>query len=352
MRLGKCLAMVCLLSLCAQAAGAQAGGLSVKDGWVTGMLALGSTQIPVRMEEPDAPPAVAYQYKTRPMALSRERVVAALRQHGHDPAGTFEGQKWYLAVNDTANQSLLTFYPHGGVMAYGAGFRTGPPAPAAGEDAVLAQAGQTMKAFLDALGMDYEYPFHSCLYAFQAHEYPPPATLAEFHAYKPWLVPYREQARLTLVMARKRVDGFPYVMKDTGSDDTAGFGAEVRNPYAAALVDDGGRIVYAQVRSLWPETENRREEQRPLLTWQQALARLPDTRWWEDTLRSYTLKEIQKVEFSYCLTRQGIAVPVWQIYVWAWYNPSPRTNGRIPHPEAHNYNMLNFVIDAVTGEER
>lgn len=217
------------------------------EGHVTGCLkAPGGLYLDVDMPQPATPLVCVNQMKVERMHFDKENTTKLLRQYGTQPSS---GESWVIEIGSHSAPDFELYYceENGlyGTITYD---ETSPGIPLDASNHALQKANDVVKAFLDDLGLTYEYPF------FQ-------------------VVPLETQngrKGLIEVVARLSIEGLPFHASIGWTRDSDKLGNGDPTPGAFFIVSAEGRLTTTVIRNPIILTKQR-EDTTPILDWQSVL---------------------------------------------------------------------------------
>ena len=304
-------AMLLLFALILTSASGE--GLIETEGRIVGRMEAPTTEgIDVDMPIPQSPPAVMSKYTLGRVRLEKERIQALLTLYGMPPA---HGEQWVMDVGSKINPDFELIYREEtgryGSVSYD---EMSPAVSLDISNPRLCAASDTVKSFMDELGIAYEYPF------FQV---------------KPL-----EQGLIEVVV-RLTIDGIPCHTSIGWTKDSDGGGNGDPTPSAFFIVSEDGKLTTAVIRNPVTMIEQC-DDAAPVMDWQLSLTDdLPQVmRFFGGENASLTLHAAELVMMVDARQR---AYPAWA-YFFTRAVQSDEFNAT-----PYSYDMA-LVYDARTGE--
>lgn len=304
-----------LFLLCFEAAGASGTETHIRKR----IAALGESCMDIDMAAPAPPPAAVPRIKLERVKFKRGWMTEILDRYRPAPQ---KGESWEYEISSSLNPDFgLIWCEEDGL--YGPFWceESSPHIPLDETDESLRRADETARAFLDELGLPYEYPFY---------------------VVAPWHEPFNDDG-LIRIAARLTIDGIPCntTIGWTPGSDGGGNGDPVPGVFLNMTRD--GKLGAAIIRNPVTVTE-RLEDMTPIRDWESILEADKDRIMQQfctgdDTGSTLTLRQVQFVMMADA--RQN-AYPAW-VYCFDHYVPAdPHCSGPIC------YDML-LTYDARTG---
>ncbi len=369
------LRLIIALMLVPTLAAAQSG-LIKRDDRITGQFTTkNGVTVLVDMPMPDNFPQPLIESRLLKQPISGDAITRALKNYALDTGA--------LNPKDTtiSGMSLLFMQPdyrhHGSVMVESSAARF-----PAGDNPQHLQAQETVKGFLDTLGITgYEYPFYSCRYDYQmdgsafhpfvsqedairARSFDAPPSLPTYGiADYPAHLDAEERQRLseyntlgrppTEVIVRFMVHSLPIHTMNSWSHGQSGMTGDGNpTPFARFVVTKEGKIAFAFIR-FWFAEEAHRTDSYPLLSWQDILSQFL-TIPWEEYHQQATQENgqltVRAIEPLLSVDGQGLTFPIWKVLM---ENDSLYKRRDFPgYPNSLYYQDYSFTYDAHTGVQR
>lgn len=292
-------------------------------------------------EDISYPATVPYD-KVERIRLDESTVKQAIEKYRLPPRA---GEKWNLEVNKCSNPDCVLQFKErngaAGTLSYDfAGIS------AHGEGEKYSRASDTVKAFLDEIGLvNYEYPFYFCHDAYLAHNTSPwhPITVEDYlsengtYQRKLW---ERTGGSPVLVVVRFQIGEIPFGTSISWTQFTDRSGNGNPTPSAFFLISENGEICAAHIRNP-VKVIKRRESGEKILPWktvfEMSRSKIENVFCGGDN-RSDNLT-LQHVELVMLTDDKSITFPAWN-FVFEWYSP-----------ENDRYLVLGLMYNAFTGEQ-
>ena len=308
-----------------------------QDGHITGSFTTkDGVMVRVDMPVPEDFPQPLLQVRLLQQPISKIAADRALRAYALDTG--------VLSLQNTsiAGQSLYFMQPdyrHQGSDMFESSAAHFP----AGNDPQHLQAQETVKGFLDVLGVSgYEYPFYSCRYDYQidgsdfhpfasqedyirAYSFAAPPSLPNIEDYPAFLdaALRRRLSELetlgrpaTEVIVRFLVHGLPIHTMNSWSPGQSGITGDGNpTPFARFVVTREGKIAFAYIR-FWFAQDSQQPDSHPLLPWQDILTQSLTISWEEyhspDTQADKQLT-VRAIEPLLSVDGDGMTFPIWKV---------------------------------------
>lgn len=287
-------------------------------------------------------PATVPYYKLERLTLDKNAVKSAIEKYRIFP---LTGEKWSLEVNKCSNPDCAVLYKerNGSAGTIACDFSG---ISAHGEGEKYSRASETIKAFLDEIGLtDYEYPFVFCHDAYLTHNTSPwhPMTedeyLAENSMYRKALWE-RTGGAPVLVVVRFRVGGIPFGTSNSWTQFSDRSGNGNATPSAFFLLSPTGEIIEAHIRNP-VKVVKERESGESILPWKSVLEMGRseiESKFCNGENRGDMLT-LHYVELVMLTDDKNITFPAWN-FVFERYIPKD-----------NRYLVLSLMYNAFTGEE-
>lgn len=282
---------------------------------------LGESYMEIDMDEPEAPPAAMPRIKLERVKFKKNRMSEMLDRYR--PARR-KGESWEYEISSSLNPDYgLIWCEENGL--YGPSWcdESSPHVPLDETDESLRRADATARAFLDELGLPYEYPFY---------------------VVQPWDKPFNADG-LIRITARLTIEGIPCntTIGWTPGSDGGGNGDATPGAFFTMTRDGelGNVIIRNPVRVV-----SSREDLTPIRDWESIIEDDKDRIMQkyctgDDADSTFTLKQ---VEFVMMVDSHQEAYPAWT-YIFEHY---------VPHDRMANYKPYSYYFhityDARTGK--
>ena len=282
---------------------------------------LGESYMDIDMDVPAEPPATVPQMKLERICFDKTKIRALIKKYSIAPQ---TGEEWVCEIGSKLNPDYeLYFCEESGAYGSIAVDLYAPHTLMDETDEGQCRADATTKAFLDELGLVYEYPFY-------------------------YVAPMEENAgdvRLIEIVARLTIDGMPCNTTIGWTRDSNSMGDGDPTPGAFFIVTENGELATAIIRNPVKVIKTK-EDQTMIKSWNAVLEDNKGlimeqfgTR--EDAGATLTLKQ---VEFVLMVDAHQIAYPAWA-YCFDCYVPAdPNSSGPF------SYDLL-LTYNAGTGQE-
>ena len=282
---------------------------------------LGESYMDIDMDAPAEPPTTVPQIKLERIRFDRKQTKKLVEKYSivHQ-----KGEEWVCAIGSTLNPDYeLYFREECGVYGSIAYDLSSPRTPLDETDEGQCRANAAARAFLDELGISYEYPFY----------------------YVAPLEVKKGDVRLIEIMARLTVDGMPCntTIGWTRGSDVSGNGDPT--PGAFLIVTENGELTTAVIRNPVNIVKTD-EDQTTIRSWESVLEDnkgliMEHFCTGNDAGSTLTLKQ---VEFAMMVDAHQNVYPAWA-YCFHHYVPAD------PHCEGPVSYALLLTYDARTGRE-
>ena len=282
---------------------------------------LGESYMDIDMDAPAEPPTTVPQIKLERIRFDRKQTKKLVEKYSivHQ-----KGEEWVCAIGSTLNPDYeLYFREECGVYGSIADDLSSPRTPLNETDEGQCRANATARAFLDELGIPYEYPFY----------------------YVAPLEGKTGDVRLIEIMARLTIDGMPCNTTIGWTRGSNGSGNGDPTPGAFLIVTENGELTTAIIRNP-VNIVKIEEDQTTIRSWESVLEEnkgliLEQYGTGDDAGAVLTLKQ---VEFAMMVDAHQNVYPAWA-YCFHHYVPAN------PHCDGPVSGYLLLTYDARTGRE-
>ena len=302
----------------------------------------------------------ATMYKLNRIDLDETLVRAAIDAYGVTPA---QDEAWTLEINSRSNPDFALLYSdqsgHAGSISCD---YAGQPSPAQSSDEALNRAGETVRAFLESIGLtDFEYPFYFCddeyktlvgsaWHSVTEEEFLDCGYTSKENQLQRWS---RLGGPMIYVVVRFKVGDCPLGTCISWTDNTSSAGNGNPTPSAFFGVTRDGKIAAATIRNP-VEIVDRRDSSAPLLSWQEVLSMnapmIADRRKKNDEAgNSLTLRYAELVMMT---NDRDITFPAWHFVFedWACDDYARKYYGEGRMDGNARYMAIGKYYDATTGK--
>ena len=283
------------------------------------LITLGTSFMDIDMVRPSSPPPAMDQMELERKHFDKEKTVNLIEKYRLSPA---KGESWVCEIGSKLQADFeLYFREENGVYGSISCDETSPRIPIDESNEGLCKAAETVKRFLDELGLAYEYPFYIVTP----------------------LKPTKGNTQLIEIVARLMIDGIPCNTTIGWTRDSDGSGNGDPTPGAFFIVTPEGKLTTAIIRN--PVViAKQREDTTPIKSWDTVLEENKDAIMnycctGDDAGSSLTLKQ---AEFVMMVDAHQVAYPAWA-YCFDRHMLADRFND-----EPYSYDFL-ITYDARTG---
>ena len=282
---------------------------------------LGESYMGIDIDMPTDSPSIVPQMKLERIRFDKTKTKEIIKRYSVIPQ---RGEEWVCEIGSKLNPDYeLRFREENGVYGTIADSLSIPRTPLDEKDKEQCIADATVRAFLDELGIHYEYPFY-------------------------YVAPLEKKAggpSLIEIVARLTIDGIPFNTTIGWTRDSDGSGNGDPTPGAFFIVTDNGELTTAIIRNP-VSLIKAKDDQTPIKNWNDVLEENKDVIMnarctGEDAGTILTLKQ---VEFVMMVDAHQIAYPAWAYYFWVDH-PANSHN-----PEPYSYYLL-LTYNARNGRE-
>lgn len=299
-------------------------------------------------------------YKLNRIQMDEALVKAAIDAYCVAPS---EDESWMLELNSKGNPDFALIYSEqSGRVGTVCCDYSGPPSLAEDQDETLRRAGETVRAFLESVGLtQFEYPFYYCddeyktLVGSAWHSVTEEAYLdcgytSKENQLQRWS---RLGGPMIYVVVRFQVNGYPLGTSISWTDNTSSAGNGNPTPSAVFGVTQDGKIAAITIRNP-VETVDARDSSEPLLSWEEVLSMnaplIADRRKKSDEAdNTLTLRYAELVMMT---NDRNITFPAWHLVFeeWACDEYARKYYGENRMDGNARYITVGQYYDAVTGK--